>query len=280
MAAYLTVHPPARDQWYHRRNRSLTGCTVLHTTESIFDEMGEDTGAENVARFIRGRSTPGSYHDLVDSDSEIYLVDYSHGAYHDGTGSNNWATAIAFACRTIDWRRMDPAKRKSMLRNGARAFARQQAYRRSVGAPLTELRLITKAQSDAGMSGFTYHGFRDPGRRTDPGTAPPDLFPFDEFIEECAIALGVIDEPETDVQEDTDMLIVVVNPKPDVYVPHVIAGDRYFALKSDVTRQRMQKAGIPQITVGEEEHRNFYAALRSEQATLELPSAPAEPTED
>lgn len=170
---------------------------MLHDTESAFDEMGEDTGAENVARFIQGRSTAGSYHDLVDSDSIVPLIPYEHGAFHDGTGSNNWALSLSFACRTIDWRRMTPTKRKAMLRNGAEAFARQQAYRRSIGAPLTELRLITKAQSDAGMSGFIYHGWRDPGRRSDPGTIPPNLFPFTEFIHECAIALGI--------QEDDDM---------------------------------------------------------------------------
>lgn len=196
MAAYLTARPPVRDQWYDTRRRPLTGCTVLHSAENAFDEMGVDTGAEGVAEFCRTRSTPGSYHDIVDSDSEIYLVDYAHGAYHDGTGSNNWALSLSFACRTTDWRRMAPAKRKAMLRNGAKAFLRQQAYRRSIGAPLTELRLITKAQSDAGMSGFTYHGWRDPGRRSDPGTVPPDLFPFDEFITEIRAVLSGEEEDD------------------------------------------------------------------------------------
>ena len=188
--AWLDTHRPVRDQWYAKRNRALTGACVLHTAESVMDSVGPDTGAENVAEFIRTRTTPGSYHDLVDSDTAIQLVDYNRGAYHDGTGSNNWALSISFACRTSDWARMKPEQRKAFLRQGAIAFARQQAYRKSVRAPLTELRLITKAQSDAGQSGFIYHGHRDPGRRSDPGVAKPNLFPFAEFLAECSAVLS------------------------------------------------------------------------------------------
>lgn len=190
MAAYLTDHPPVRDQWYAKRNRPLTGCTVLHTAEGVMDTVGPDTGAEAIAEFIRTRTTPGSYHDLVDSDSWIRLVELGHAAYHDGTGSNNWALSISFACRTSDWRRMTPERRAGFLRQGARAFVAQQAYRRAIGAPLTELRLITKAASDRGESGFTYHGLRDPGRRTDPGVHEPDLFPIAEFLTHCRAALA------------------------------------------------------------------------------------------
>lgn len=196
MAAYLTVNPPVRDQWYSRRNRPLTGCTVLHTSEGVLDTIGPDTGAEGLASFIRNRTTPGSYHDIADSDSWIHLVEYAHGAYHDGTGSNNWALSLSFACRTTDWARMPAGQRAGFLRQGARAFLAQQAYRKSIGAPLTELRLITKAQSDAGVSGFTYHGYRDPGRRTDPGVAAPNLFPIAEFITAIRAELGGANQEE------------------------------------------------------------------------------------
>lgn len=198
MGAYLIDNPPAVRQWYDKRTKPLTGCTVLHTAESVMDTVGPDTGAENVADFIRTRTTAGSYHDLVDSDTAIHLVEYRHGAFHDGTGSNNWALSLSFACRTSDWRTMPAAKRRAFLRQGAIAFARQQAYRRSIGAPLTALRLITKAQSDAGMSGLTFHGLRDPGRRSDPGVAAPNLFPLEEFITECrAVMSGEEDDMPT-----------------------------------------------------------------------------------
>lgn len=200
MGAYLTDHPPLRKggQWYDKRNRPLTGCTALHTAESVMDTLGPDTGAENVAEFIRTRSDPGSYHDLVDADSWIPLVDLKHAAFHDGTGSNNWALSLSFACRTTDWARMTPEKRRGFLHQGARAFANQQLYRRHVGAPLTRLRLISKAQSDRGESGFIYHGLRDPGRRTDPGVKAPHLFPLDEFLAECRAELARVmpDHPD------------------------------------------------------------------------------------
>jgi hypothetical protein len=206
MAAYLTENPPARSQWFHRRNRPLTGCTVLHDAENIMDTVGPDTGAENVARFIRTRTGPGSYHDLVDSDSGIHLVEYVHGAFHDGTGSNNWALSLSFACRTVDWRRMSPAQRRGFLRQGALRFVAQQLWRQDVGAPLTRLRYITRAQSEAGESGFCCHGWRDPARRTDPGTRAPDLFPFDEFLDECKQALAQHMPHHPDAAPEDDML--------------------------------------------------------------------------
>jgi hypothetical protein len=201
MTAYLVANPPAVQQFYKTRNRPLTGCTVLHTSESVMDSVGPDTGAENVANFIRTRTTPGSYHDLCDSDSYINLVPYQSGAFHDGTGSNNWALSISFACRTVDWRAMTPAKRSAFLAQGARAFAAQHAWRRANGYPTTELRLITKAQSDAGMSGFIYHGLRDPGRRSDPGVAAPNEFPFAEWLDHARAAIA----PPPVSQEDPDM---------------------------------------------------------------------------
>ena len=190
MAEYLIDRPPRVRQWYDKRNRPLTGLTVLHTAESVMDSIGPDTGAENVAAFIAGRTTPGSYHDLVDSDSWVKVVPYRHGAFHDGTGSNNFALSLSFACRTTDWRTMPAVKRAGFMRQGARAFLEQQAYRRSIGAPLTPLKLISKAASDRGESGFTYHGWRDPGRRSDPGTVAPNVFPFDELVRAILTELG------------------------------------------------------------------------------------------
>lgn len=198
MGAYLTDHKPVRDQWYTKRNKPLTGCTVIHTAESVMDTVGPDTGAENVAEFIRTRKDPGSYHDLVDSDTWVPLVDLKHGAYHDGTGSNNWALSLSFACKTVDWARMSAAKRLGFMRQGARAWVNQQLYRKAIGAPLSRLRLITKAESDKGEAGCTYHGFRDPSRRTDPGIKVPNLFPFGEFVDACRAELARVmpDHPD------------------------------------------------------------------------------------
>lgn len=246
MTAYLTGKKLGTQQWYEKRNRPLTGCTVLHTAESVMDSVGPDTGAEAVAEFIRTRTTPGSYHDLVDSDSWIPLVDLRHGAFHDGTGSNNWALSLSFACRTTDWRTMSAEKRRGFLRQGARAFLAQQAYRRSIGAPLTELRLISKAQSDRGESGFTYHGYRDPGRRSDPGVAMPNLFPFDEFIAECRAVMAGTPSPQEDTLSAAEVKQIVDPIRGDIgFIRDQIRGDVGFIRDQIVA----QIAGLQQAVV-------------------------------
>ena len=190
MGAYLIDHPPVRDQWFRQRSKPLTGCTVLHTSEGAMDTVGPDTGTQTLAEFIRRRTTPGCYHDAADSDSWLHIAPYEVGAYHDGTGSNNWALSISFVCRTTDWDKMSPERRTGFLRNGARAFANQQAWRRAHRLPLTDIRRISKAQSDRGESGFVYHGDRDPGRRSDPGVSAPNDFPLEEFLHWCRVETG------------------------------------------------------------------------------------------
>lgn len=206
MGAYLIDHPPAISQ-YGSRSRRPTGLTVLHTAESVMDTVGPDTGAEAVADFIRRRTTYGSYHSLVDSDSRIVLVPFHLSAWQDGTGSNPYALSISFACRTSDWRAMSAAKRAGFLRQGALAFAEQQAWLKANGYPTTPLRMVSKAESDAGAAGFIYHGHRDPGRRSDPGVAPPNLFPLAEFIEQCrAVMAGEPLEDDVLNTEDRDYI--------------------------------------------------------------------------
>lgn len=192
MEAWLRQNPPRRDQFRSPRRSKQTGCTVLHSAENVMDTVDVDTGAEGVANFIRNRSEPGSYHDLADSDSSIKLVRYSDEAYQDGTGSNPYAMSISFALRTSNWATMEPARRTAFLRQGARAFARQQAWLKKNGLPTTPLRRITKEQSAAGIAGFVTHGDRDPGRRSDPGKD----FPWEEWYAECRTALAEEASPE------------------------------------------------------------------------------------
>lgn len=190
---YLQDNPPARAQYRAKRRARPTGCTVVHTAESVLDSVGPDTGAENVAGFIRRRTDAGSYHDLVDSDSNIQLVPYGAEAYQDGTGSNPWALSISFALSAKDWPKLSVERRDAFLRQGAVAFRRQQAWLRAKGYPMTPLRRITHAQSEAGVAGFIAHGERDPARRSDPGAA----FPWARFLELCADASAASTTPPT-----------------------------------------------------------------------------------
>jgi hypothetical protein len=203
--AWLRKHPPVRSQYRSPRRARPTGLTVLHTAEGVMDTVGPDTGAEATARFIRNRSEPGSYHDIVDSDSALRLVRYGDEAFQDGTGSNPWAMSISFALKTSDWVKLTPARRDDFLRQGAVAFRRQQAWLRANGYPTTTLRRISKAQSDAGMAGFISHGERDPGRRSDPGRD----FPWARFFE-------LLTPPPAQSEEDDTMPDRILIPPPNV----------------------------------------------------------------
>jgi pyruvate/2-oxoglutarate dehydrogenase complex dihydrolipoamide acyltransferase (E2) component len=175
--AYLDDHPPARRQ-FRQRYAQPSGLIVVHTAESALDEIGEDTGAEGVAAFIARRSDPGSYHRIVDSDSIVPLVRFDQAAYGDGTGSNEFAIHLSFACHAADWPHMDPARRDAFLANGARAAREADTWLADHHGITVPARRVTRAQSDQRAAGFISHAERDPARRTDPGPA----FPWDRFL--------------------------------------------------------------------------------------------------
>jgi hypothetical protein len=257
MAAYLIDHPgvlrqySARTSWNPSRP---TGLIVLHTSENVMDSVGPDTGTDVLANFIRGRSTPGSYHSIADSDSNMDLVPFEFGAWQDGTGSNGFALSISFVCRTVDWDRMTPEKRKGFLRQGALCYARQQAWLKSKGYPLTPPRLVSKAQSDAGVAGFIYHGHRDPGRRSDPGVSPPNDFPFAEFLAECRAVMGGAPAP-VPTQEEEDMRICLVKPS---YTPYLLTGDNRYYQIDDAYRDALVAAGVKEHQITDAAHKELW----------------------
>mgnify|MGYP006193615921 CR=1 FL=1 len=103
MTAYLVANPPRRSQFRKVRRAKPTGTIVLHSAENAPDLVLPDEGAERIARFIQGRSDPGSYHVICDQDSQLPLVPFSYEAYHDGTGSNPWSIGLSLALRAADW---------------------------------------------------------------------------------------------------------------------------------------------------------------------------------
>src|SRR6186997_545471 len=184
--AWLDTHKPARDQFRSPRRDKPSGVMVVHTAESTPDFVAFDGGAEAVANFIRTRDTPGSYHDLCDSDSCINLVDYANEAYQDGTGSNRHAWGGSIATRADVWP-LAPAKwRKGAIDQLAAAAARYARWVRLKHGVIVPARRINRAQSEARMPGFISHGERDPGRRTDPGAK----FPWTEFLAAYARHMG------------------------------------------------------------------------------------------
>lgn len=176
--AYLDSNPPARSQFRSPRRATPSGVIAVHTAENAPDFVAFDGSAESVARFIVGRADPGSYHDLVDSDSCVNLVDYNNEAFHDGTGTNPHSYGLSIATRADVWPYAPQAWRDGAVEQAAQAAARYARWikaRHGITIPATR---ITAAQARNRVPGFTTHAELDPGRRSDPGRA----FPWAPFL--------------------------------------------------------------------------------------------------
>ncbi len=177
---YLEDNPPRRSQFRTGRRRAVKPVIVVHTAESGTDRQGADPKAENVASFIRGRSTAGSYHLVGDADSIVQLVDFKNEAFQDGTGSNQWAIGISLAMNAGDWPSLTSQRRTELATTAAQMAAMAATWLKERGLSAPAARLLTKAQSDrSDASGFISHARRDPARRSDPGAA----FPWTEFFQ-------------------------------------------------------------------------------------------------
>lgn len=182
MAAYLQENPPASPQFRCPRRERPSGVVCVHTAENTPDYVAFDGGAEAVAGFISRRSDPGSYHDLVDSDSIVNLVPYHCEAYHDGTGSNRHSYGVSAATRADVWLFAPVEWRNACVRNMARAAANYAAWLTAEYGIVIPARRITRSESEARMPGFISHAERDPVNRSDPGAG----FPWDQFLAEFA----------------------------------------------------------------------------------------------
>jgi hypothetical protein len=201
VTAYLDAHPNRNLAQQRPRRDTPSGVIVMHTAESALDEIGEDTGAEGVARYISERTTYGSYHRLADSDSVVAVARFEMTTYGDGTGSNDHAIHISFACRAADWPHMSPERRAAFITNGARAAAEAARWLKREHGVTVPARRITRAQSDARVPGFIPHADRDPDRRTDPGAT----FPWALFLNTYAAEMSGTVPEEDDMLTDQDL---------------------------------------------------------------------------
>lgn len=191
---YLLANAPRIRQFRQPRRAAPSGVVVVHTAESAPDEKGPDTGTDNVARFIRDRTTYGSYHWLADSDSRLQLVPYEAEAYGDGTGSNPHAVHISAATQAARWASLGDDWVDGTIQEMAEAAADYNRWRIARGMTAIPARRITRAQSEARVPGFISHGERDPGRRSDPGAA----FPWVAFLAAYArLAAADLPKPPT-----------------------------------------------------------------------------------
>lgn len=193
---YLEDNPPARSQFREGRRDPLRAVIEVHTAESGLDLQGEDDKAENVADFIRRRAEAGSYHLVGDRDSIIQLVDFRNEAFHDRTGSNRWAVGISLAMDADAWPDLGPKARAEYLDTAAQmAEIAARFIHAEIGQWVPATLLPTRDDSDR-RPGFTGHGFRDPGRRTDPG----EHFPWDEFLRRYRVRIPEVQTPDLRLQ--------------------------------------------------------------------------------
>ncbi len=176
---YLEDNPPRRSQFRRGRRSPVKPVIVVHTAESGTDQSGADPRAENVASFIRNRTTAGSYHLLGDADSIVQLIRFENEAFQDRTGSNQWAIGISLAMNAADWPDLPSTRRDEFAETAAQMAATAAVWLNEQGLPSPAARFLTKTQSDrASASGFISHGRRDPTRRSDPGAG----FPWTDFF--------------------------------------------------------------------------------------------------
>lgn len=166
----------------------------VHTTESFADELGDDTGAENVAAYFARSEVAASYHTIVDSDSTVRCLPAGldgttvHTAFHC-YGRNTGNLGVSFAMRASEWATVSERWAVAALSRAADEVA---LWCRRWDIPA---RMVDRAQVDAGMSGITGHGILQEDR-TDPGasrTFVPSLFPWERFLQMVNERLGATD---------------------------------------------------------------------------------------
>lgn len=227
---YLIDHPPVRAQYRSPRREQPSGVVVVHTAESFPDETGPDTGAENVAVFIRGRSNAGSYHDLADSDSAIQLVRYSDEAFGDATGSNPHAYHVSAATQAAKWLTVGEDWARRTVRNMAGCAARYATWLHTQRGILIPARRITRAQSEDRVPGFISHAERDPKRRRDPGADFDWDLLLDDYTEIMEGDMDLTDRIRLFTRGEVEY------SSPTTDVEHVLASTNYYTL---VVRNRV-----------------------------------------
>lgn len=218
MGAYLVDHPPRRSQYRHPRRAKPTGCIVLHSAENVPDLNPPDTGAEAIAKFIVGRSDPGSYHVICDTDSAIQLVDYADEAFQDATGSNPWAIGISGAFRAGQWATLPADWRAGMVEQMAQACVRAATWLHDIHGVNVPAVHLDRTESEAGEPGFITHALRDPNRRTDPGAECASLV--------VARYAQLISPPEEDTVK-LSFVLVKGDPQQRVYLAGIGAVPRH-----------------------------------------------------
>lgn len=220
MNYYLLDNPPASQQFYPSRQNPFTGGILVHTSESVMDNVDIDTGAENIASFIARRSDPGCYHTISDSDSDVFLVPASYTAFHCAApGFNSRTYGVSFACRSTELNPDDPWTQKAFKRVAAVIVGVWQ----EAGIDVRQAAVWKDAQELLSGPGLANHGDAQPVDRSDAFARHPRRAELEQLLVTNILEIAY---PNPD-QENEDMSMIVVDPRPGHSTWHVSGNTRY-----------------------------------------------------
>jgi hypothetical protein len=229
-----------------RNGAKASGTIILHDAEGGTDLSGADMGAENVANYIRTRSSYGSYHDLVDRDTHIPMAPIDYETWHS-VPDNPWSFGICVAWTKADLRRMSYAQRASYYVPLARVVLKRVADFARRGITVPTHRMLTAAETQARKPGISTHSRTDPSRRSDPfGTG--SVYE-QEFL---AVLAELSGKPTTPTQEVPDMDATQAKQLSDIHA----ALPKIAELHAGIAPQ------IPTSATQNPEWINFRAAVR------------------
>jgi len=226
---YLLDNPNRTPQCRTPRRSSLSGTVGVHTCESLMDDVGPDTGAENVASFIARRSDYGSYHVIVDSDSVVPMAPDSYETWHIaesdayGKGMNWHSWGISAACQAATWDPDDDWTKRTITRMGAqiRAFWVRNGF--NPDDPRI-CRWLTRDEAKRHVPGLVLHGVVQPSDRSDAWARHPQRHRLDQMLidairrgtTEQEDIMATLAELEAVVNKAADRIIEAVDkPRPD-----------------------------------------------------------------
>ena len=199
-------HPDYPQCGYPRRGGAkAAGTVILHDAEGGTDLVGDDMGAENVANYIRTRSTYGSYHRLVDRDTRIKMAPIDYETWHS-VPDNPWSVGISVAWNKADLPRMTPRERRSYYVPLAREVldVRAEFARRGIKVPID--RMLTAVETQARKPGISTHSRTDPSRRSDPfGTGSKYETEFLAVLAELGGKTITQEDPDMDATQATQL---------------------------------------------------------------------------
>ncbi len=174
MGYFLLDNPPASRQFHTGRPNGLSGGVVIHTTEGV----GGDDSAENTARYIARRSTPGSYHMIVDTNSSVPMLPDDHVAFGvAASGYNSRCWMIAIAAQSAALNPDSPESQTEIDRMGHEIV---EFWRRNGIDPKSAAQFIGEEVKD--RPGLAHHGDVQPSDRSDAWSRREDRWIFDSML--------------------------------------------------------------------------------------------------